>query len=434
MKTVDNKVPIEIKLANTNTNEDTKTQANQAPAPSSSLNPTPPLINGSRKTVTMSTKNLEKSEKWNELNSLKSLYEEGFITVVEYRERKSQIIDALTGTSMTSRPHPRSRQPSAAPVPIVAKPPPDFSHFKEENAIKHLYDPLTRKWSQCPIKVKIDTEPFAAGGLRRCFYLKDLSTVNGNQTVYHGHINGTVKSSDMEEVYVAKISIDPFEDREVYFCDVEMQMHSKIFANKFNLYTPPKRVDFVKAWLLELIDREDRPLCGVERYIDGPYRKHNNNFGYVSEDERNTPQAFSHFTYEASKHKILICDIQGVGDLYTDPQMHTVDSEGSRWLGKGDMGARGIAKFLATHQCNAICRYLKLPLINAKQVDLGTVPATSYMSYQHIDVVNIEYYHPVEVPVNVTPRSFMNEPNREPLLPKPEEEKPAGLFGCCILL
>ncbi len=36
---------------------------------------------------------------------------------------------------------------------------------------------------------------------------------------------------------------------------------------------------------------------------------------------RYTCAAFSHFTYEASKHEILICDLQGVGDLYTDPQV-----------------------------------------------------------------------------------------------------------------
>ena len=34
--------------------------------------------------------------------------------------------------------------------------------------------------------------------------------------------------------------------------------------------------------------------CGVEPYIAGPYRKHNNNFGYVSDDERNTPQGTTH--------------------------------------------------------------------------------------------------------------------------------------------
>jgi elongation factor 2 kinase len=54
----------------------------------------------------------------------------------------------------------------------------------------------------------------------------------------------------------------------------------------------------------------------------GDYRKHNNNFGYVSDDERNTPQAFSHFTFEISKRNLLVVDIQGVGDFYTDPQVH----------------------------------------------------------------------------------------------------------------
>ena len=59
----------------------------------------------------------------------------------------------------------------------------------------------------------------------------------------------------------------------------------------------------------------------MEKYIGGEYKKHNNNYGYVAEDDRSTPQVFSHFTYEASGHTLLVCDIQGVGDLYTDPQM-----------------------------------------------------------------------------------------------------------------
>ena len=36
---------------------------------------------------------------------------------------------------------------------------------------------------------------------------------------------------------------------------------------------------------------------------------------------RNTPQAFSHFTHYASNGTLLICDIQGVGDLYTGMSM-----------------------------------------------------------------------------------------------------------------
>lgn len=40
----------------------------------------------------------------------------------------------------------------------------------------------------------------------------------------------------------------------------------------------------------------------------------------------NVLQAFSHFTFERSGHQLIVVDIQGVGDLYTDPQIHTVGS------------------------------------------------------------------------------------------------------------
>ena len=41
-----------------------------------------------------------------------------------------------------------------------------------------------------------------------------------------------------------------------------------------------------------------------------------------------------------------------------NPQIHTVSGAD---FGKGNMGVRGMEKFLQTHRCNAICQYLKLP-------------------------------------------------------------------------
>ena len=167
--------------------------------------------------------------------------------------------------------------------------------------------------------------------------------------------------------------IDPYESRDSYFQDVVMQMFTKKYADMYNQYQPPKLVDFVKAWIIELVDRPQvyspstflchtlsfhfnlhmfieitlniyvlsspfiyvhiihlccfsiyiqRPLAAVEHFITGAYRKHNNNFGYVDEDERNTPQAFSHFTYEASNHQLLVCDIQGVGNNHSNTNYH----------------------------------------------------------------------------------------------------------------
>ncbi len=66
-------------------------------------------------------------------------------------------------------------------------------------------------------------------------------------------------------------------------------------------------------------------------------------------------QAFSHFTFEQSGHRLLVVDIQGVGDLYTDPQIHTADGLG---YNEGNLGVRGMALFFHSHQCNPLCSYL----------------------------------------------------------------------------
>jgi hypothetical protein len=51
----------------------------------------------------------------------------------------------------------------------------------------------------------------------------------------------------------------------------------------------PKTVQFIAAYVMELIDRPNRPICGVERFVPGTYVKYNNNWDW-SDDHRNTPQ------------------------------------------------------------------------------------------------------------------------------------------------
>ena len=213
----------------------------------------------------------------------------------------------------------------------------DFDIIDEaEQAIKHQYDPVEKIWARTLINVVVEPQCFAEGNLRKAFHMKDLSVTDSQ--------------------YVLKVSKDPDEDAQAYFDDVQLQMEAKMYAELYNRRNPPKLVTFLDAYVLEFRNRPGKPICAVEKYIEGEYKKYNNNWSW-SDDKRNTPQAFSHFTFEHSNHQILVCDIQGVGDTWTDPQIHSSDGEG---YGKGNLGQEGIKKFLGAHKCNQICQWLGL--------------------------------------------------------------------------
>lgn len=68
----------------------------------------------------------------------------------------------------------------------------------------------------------------------------------------------------------------------------------------------------------ELVDRPTKQLCCSEYYIETRVNKHNDGFGYYNDDfERNTPQTFSHFSFEDSNGQSIIVDIQGIGNVYS---------------------------------------------------------------------------------------------------------------------
>ena len=259
---------------------------------------------------------------------------------------------------------------------------PDFRDVSPEVAVKHVFEYATRQWNSTQVLIYLDETPFCKGSLRIVYHLQDLSMKSPGSLL---------TSSQYPNSYVAKLAIDPDEDPQTYFKDIELQAHCAHYAQVYNSYTPPKCVEFIPAWVLELPERNGA-LCAVEAYIPGEYRKHNNNFGSVSDDERNTPQAFSHFTYEASNHELLAVDIQGVGDLYTDPQIHTLNGQD---FGKGNLGILGFQKFLSSHRCNSICRYLKLPAVNPKSrhADSGTLPVQELMSRDRVRPAHFDSRH-----------------------------------------
>lgn len=266
-----------------------------------------------------------------------------------------------------------------------------------EKVISYTYDVHNDKWTQVANKVKLEALPFEEGSMRAAFFMIDLS------------------KQGEEAKYVAKMSKNPKEDKSTYFLDVEMQALAKLFAEEYNRRGSPKRVDFNDAAVIKCLERRGQPLLAVEPYLGGKFSKHSNNYGFVAYDDRNTPQAFSHFTYCHSGGKLLICDIQGVDDKYTDPQIHSRDGKG---FGKGNLGYEGMLKFFHSHRCNSICKFLNLPQHNPKQVDRGTTPEVNAM-VQRLSMANAESVQPDAAPEPPTsPRSSQPQgPPENPLDP-----------------
>lgn len=303
------------------------------------------------------------SSPFEKLNTLKMLLDCGHLTEGEYQERKTQIINEMTGTSTERLKKPSPKRP-LQPImkTVVPHQPPDFSRIPKERAEKLSFDVDTLEWHATATRIKLDLVPFATGQLRNAYFLQEW------------------KENEAEpQLLVAKFTIRPA-DPSSYLSDVEMQAVCAHYAALYNEHVPPLKVYYARSWLFKLKDRGDL-VCSVEEYLPGSYVKYSNNNGYVGKEtstteerERNTPHAYSHFTFVASDYRLMVVDIQGVNDSYTDPQIHTADGRG---FGAGNLGTFGMEKFLESHRCNEVCRWLGLKSIN-KQYKPGGTAAPEY--------------------------------------------------------
>jgi hypothetical protein len=90
--------------------------------------------------------------------------------------------------------------------------------------------------------------------------------------------------------------------------------------------------------------------------------------GDAAIDVDEVPQAISHFSYEESRSKHLVCDRQGTWNIHdgfvlTDPVVHYVSSRNPHRKHKNgatDKGLDGVDRFFKTHKCGPLCARSRL--------------------------------------------------------------------------
>ncbi|XP_062860712.1 transient receptor potential cation channel subfamily M member 7 isoform X1 [Trichomycterus rosablanca] len=250
-------------------------------------------------------------------------------------------------------------------TPVPPRGEPVTVYRLEESSPTNINNSMS-SWAQRGLCAKIEflSKEEMGGGLRRA--LKVLCTWSEYDILKPGHLY--IVKSFLPDVINTWQSFYR-EDTVLHLClrEIQQQRAAQKLTFAFNQIRPktiPYSPRFLEVFLLYC--HSAGQWFAIEECITGEFRKFNNNNG----DEivptnllEETMLAFSHWSYEYTRGELLVLDLQGVGEILTDPSVIKSGEKGSYDMvfGPANLGDDAIRNFRAKHHCNSCCRKLKLP-------------------------------------------------------------------------
>ncbi|TMW56778.1 hypothetical protein Poli38472_006788 [Pythium oligandrum] len=258
---------------------------------------------------------------------------------------------------------------SSAPLAAPSVEPLEWTSLERRrtvSAVRHSFhfrpgEPID--WSK--LNLKHTTQRTTIRVLPTCF-------AKGTMRSAHAMYDCTMKKRLVAKFYFGKAAKMSSSSSACQRNDVEMQTVAKQLATEFSLHPEVEdAVDFIFTCWYEIEDpvavglHPAMKMFTAEPFIEGEYKKYNNNNGWVNEKIlplSDSAQAFSHFTWQKTYGQLLVVDLQGVGGVFTDPQIHALQES---QFGHGNLSMAGMTAFFATHKCNSVCKTLQLSPFNA---------------------------------------------------------------------
>ncbi|KAJ8249373.1 hypothetical protein GJAV_G00234070 [Gymnothorax javanicus] len=238
--------------------------------------------------------------------------------------------------------------------------------YRLEESSPNTINNSMSSWAQRGLCAKIEflSKEEMGGGLRRA--LKVQCTWCEDNVLKPGH--HYIVKSFLPEIVNTWQSVYR-EDTVLQLClrEIQQQRAAQKLTFAFDQIKPKTIVyspRFLEVYLLYCHSASQ--WFAIEECISGDFRKFNNNNGdeiVPSSLLEETMLAFSHWTYEYTRGELLVLDLQGVGEILTDPSVITRGENESYEMifGPANLGDDAIRNFREKHHCNTCCRKLQLP-------------------------------------------------------------------------